>query len=105
MFLILPPIFGIGYVSEHAEIELSIKYGIHALELAMRPQDSLPPGTDHTLASHFVSPAVPLESPEPTLPWNEGPRLGWVAQAVREPTHSSGGSASAASSGSRDQQS
>ncbi|RYP49852.1 hypothetical protein DL768_004507 [Monosporascus sp. mg162] len=93
--LILPAIFGIGYISEHPEVERSIKskgmYGIRenemleAFEVAMTPQSLLPPGVDHIAVG--IQPrryGKAIKAAEAHIPWGEDPRLNWMAAAIKE---------------------
>ncbi|RYP67427.1 hypothetical protein DL771_007258 [Monosporascus sp. 5C6A] len=93
--LILPAIFGIGYISEHPEIEQSIKskgmYGIRenemleAFEVAMTPQSLLPPGVDHIAVG--IQPrrlAKAIKAAGAHIPWDEDPRLNWMSTAIME---------------------
>ena len=91
--LLLPAIFGIGHIAENRELERSIQmkgmYGIReremleAFEVAMRPQTSLPAGTDHIIVGlqpRRFGRAVSAAGADVLS--KENPRLNWMATAV-----------------------
>lgn len=93
MSLILPAVFGIGYFSEHRELEQTIKskgmYGIgekemlEAFEVAMTAQSSLPEGVDHIAVGIQPRPLErAIRESGAHVPWQEDPRLNWLEMAV-----------------------
>ncbi|KAK8061768.1 polyketide synthase [Apiospora phragmitis] len=96
--LILPAIFGVGYIQEHS-LEQAIlskgMYGIYekemleAFEVSMTPQDLLPPDLDH-----FVVGLQPrrfgnqIRTSGAHIPLREDPRLNWLKSAIEEQTES-----------------
>lgn len=93
--LILPAIFGIGYIAEHPEIEQSIRskgmYGIsekemlEAFEIAMTPQSLLPAEMDHLVVGIQPRPyGRAIKAAGAYIPWEEDPRLNWMALAVKQ---------------------
>ncbi|KAI3331710.1 ketoacyl-synt-domain-containing protein [Xylariaceae sp. AK1471] len=93
--LILPAIFGVGFLAENAELEhlIQIKgiYGIReeemleAFEVAMRPQASLPPNTDHIIVGMQPRRFAPaLKAVGLDISQREDPRLNWMALAMEE---------------------
>ncbi|KAH9907259.1 hypothetical protein F4778DRAFT_768899 [Xylariomycetidae sp. FL2044] len=91
--LILPAIFGIGHIAEHAELKQIVEskgtYGVlekemlDAFEVAMTPQRDLPMEVDHICVG--IQPlrfgmAVNKSGIHP--PWKDDPRFSWIGLAA-----------------------
>ena len=104
MSLVLPMILGIGYVSEHAEIEEKLgkrgMYGIYEQELiaafgvAMAPQPGLQTGRDHVVVG--LDPAKLVEASSSSVDnfWLEKPRFGTIATMMAASSNVQAGNAS-----------
>ncbi|KAI0172251.1 putative polyketide synthase [Hypoxylon sp. FL1284] len=91
--LILPAIFGIGHISERAQLKHMVEskgtYGIEekemleAFEVAMTPQRDLPAEVDHICVG--VQPQAfgkAVAKAGIHAPWKEDPRLNWIGLAA-----------------------
>ncbi|KAF7533617.1 hypothetical protein G7054_g6912 [Neopestalotiopsis clavispora] len=118
--LVLPAIFGIGYIAEHTEIEQSIQsrgmYGIRkkemleAFDVALAPQPQLVASSpddadyyDHIIVG--IQPrryALALQAAEAHAPWDEDPHYNWMGVEIGKQSKS--GTDNGAASSSQQQQ-